>query len=292
MEKGSSIGGSRGSIGTSSISQNHLLLPTSPRSQSNVYDFSNLYASIFPLTDSHPNSSSISLTPSPSSCEEENPNSTENRLYLARVMLQYQQLADKYGLCLSHLRQAVQEAEALRQENAELRIANEDLTRRLSLLSLPREPNPLQSRVGSSSAFPLQSVMDSFQRLCVGEAGQNGRVTVEAPEASPTSVLGFEENQFQRVAPDRVALPKSISVRSSGFLKVNQTAVENGASTSRNGRPRERSPVTVPSVSSIAPLLSSWFFFPANAILAVYCCFSSNSLLWIFFFFVFFRLLL
>ncbi|RWR94014.1 zinc finger CCCH domain-containing protein 14-like protein [Cinnamomum micranthum f. kanehirae] len=242
MEKGSCNGGIR-----AAISQTHQLLPTSPRSQLNGYDLSGLYASIFPITDSHPNSNSISLTPSPSSCDEENPNSTENRLYLARVMLQYQQLAEKYGLCLTHLRQTIQESEVLRQENAELRIANDDLTRRLSLLSLPGKQNPLQSRVGSSSGFPLQSVMDSFQRLCVGETGQSGRVSVETPEASPTSVLGFEENRFQRVAPDRVSLPKSISVRSSGFLKVNQPAGENGASSSRTSRARERSPVAISS---------------------------------------------
>ena len=60
------------------------------------------------------------------------PPSTQNRLNQAWLILQYQELNDHYDLCWARLIDLLSEAESLRHENAELRLANAEL---LNLLS-------------------------------------------------------------------------------------------------------------------------------------------------------------
>lgn len=149
--------------------------------------------------------SPASLTPSSISFDDESEDHhdaaaiTDTQLYLARLTLQYRQLADRYDLCLSHLQDAADELEALRQENAELRIAKNDLAKRLSEIRNGR------------------AIVDEFRRLRLAEEG-----------TSPTSVLGGSFSHAEK----RVTLPKSISIRSSGFLKLNPTGRPSGPSSS------------------------------------------------------------
>ncbi|KAJ0985731.1 hypothetical protein J5N97_004087 [Dioscorea zingiberensis] len=164
--------------------------------------------------------SSASLTPSSVSLDDENDENhvvSDNHLYLARLTLQYRELAERYDLCLSHLQDAADEVEALRQENVELRVAKGELAKRLNLLAEMQN-----GRVAAAS------IMDEFRRLRLAEEG-----------ASPTSVLGgFGQTE------KRVTLPKSISIRSSGFLKLNPGGRGTGPSASgRNGRIRVSSPI-------------------------------------------------
>ncbi|XP_038981584.1 zinc finger CCCH domain-containing protein 39-like [Phoenix dactylifera] len=178
-----------------------------------------------------PASGSLSLAPSTVSFDEDVPTAPENRLYLARLTLQYREIAELYDLCLSHLQDAAQEAETLRQENVKLRIANSDLAKRLNLLS-----GNQSGRIASPAAagHPALSIVDEFRRLGLGEP---------PAETSPTSVLAFQENRFARRAAEKrvLRLPKSVSVRSNGSLKLNQGVLTaNG-----NGRLRVSSPVMV-----------------------------------------------
>lgn len=106
----------------------------------------------------------------------------ERRLRLARLALQYQEVVNRFELCLSYLADAINEAAALRQENDELRVANEYLARRINV-------------VGGRLA-------DEFSGL---------RLAEEHTTPPPPSPL-----------PATPVMPKSISVRSPGYLKMIQ----------------------------------------------------------------------
>ncbi|KAG8069277.1 hypothetical protein GUJ93_ZPchr0005g15449 [Zizania palustris] len=124
---------------------------------------------------------------------------TEHRLHLARLALQYQEVANRFELCLSHLADAADEAAALRRENAELRVANNNLACRISkyggrkscALALAGDLRPLLPEEQTVSALPPPPPLAAQIR----------------PGAIP-------EKQF--------ALPKSISIRSTGYEKLNQ----------------------------------------------------------------------
>lgn len=187
-----------------------------------------------------PASGSVSISPSSVYFDEVEAaaTATENRLYLARLALQYQEMTENYDLCLSHLRDAAEEVESLRRENASLRAANVELTRRLGLLA-----GKHGGRVTTSAAAALA---DEFRGLSVAEP--------PPAEESPTSVLAFQESvsgcQFTRtpVVEKRVSLPKSISIRSNGYLKLNPGGGATSAA-NRNGRFRLSNPVMIGSVS-------------------------------------------
>ncbi|KAG1346933.1 zinc finger CCCH domain-containing protein 9 [Cocos nucifera] len=195
------------------------------------------YTSVISTTEettthvTHPTGSgSLSLNPSTVSFDEEDSTRTENHLYLARLALQYREIAKNYDLCLSHLQEAAQEAEALRLENAKLRIANSELAKRLNLLS-GKQSEWIASSAGGG--HPVLSIVEEFGHLGVGEP---------PAETSPTSVLAFRENQFARLATEKRGLPlKSMSVRSNGYLKLNQGI----SAANRNDRLGVSSPVMV-----------------------------------------------
>ena len=114
-------------------------------------------------------------------------------------MLECEDLCDQYKLCRARLHQLAKEVEALRQENSDLRTANRELVEHLSLLSEAKMRENFLSH--------------DFQRLSVGE---------EVCDISPTSVI--QRKGFRRNIVDGVSLPKSISVRSSSYLKMNHPA--------------------------------------------------------------------
>ncbi|KAJ9173036.1 hypothetical protein P3X46_016212 [Hevea brasiliensis] len=161
--------------------------------------FTTLYHSIFPPKPSPlPSSLAFSLTPStasPSSAATTDDFDTEHRLHQARLILEYQELCDHYELSLSRLQAFTEEIELLRQENADLRLTNNELVRLLSL----------------SSQAAIQSRFSSCEMV--------------------------EPNRFERNT-ERVLLPKSISVRSSGYLKMNRDGASNGGQSSTSTRPR------------------------------------------------------
>lgn len=184
----------------------------------------------------------------PASSDEETPISVQQRLYSASLSLQWQQLAEKYGVCLAQLHETVEENECLRKENARLRLLNADLMKQLNAAS-PAMSFRSAGRSGTSLA-------EDMARLNLRRSAQ--RVSSELPDESPTSVLSFRDNLFDRRSSERVTLPKSISIRSSGFLKVNgHSGGGNSGGSGRGNRLRIASPVNVGSVS----LLSASFLF-------------------------------
>lgn len=154
------------------------------------------YASTF----SNINSSTNSITPSPPSTPS-GPATPEavraqSRLYRARLIVEnhlYDELLNRYQLATTRVKEVTREANALEEENEWLRLANDDLTRRLhSLLS-----------------FSDQSV-----GLTAGSSSTSGRNNngESVGSSSPMSVADEGE--------ERVSLPKSISVRSPGYFKL------------------------------------------------------------------------
>ncbi|KAI3794185.1 hypothetical protein L1987_36814 [Smallanthus sonchifolius] len=166
--------------------------------------------------------SQLSLS-SPSDCSFDddafsaNAIATENRLSQASFILEYQQLYNSYTMCLTSLQECVKEVDALRQENEALRLANTDLMQRLNLFSKAKRQNYLVSS-NRSSPSPSSTLIGDFSRLGIGASFCESSASVEkVPSVSPTSVI--EPNQFVRHTGERVAMPKSISVRSKGYLK-------------------------------------------------------------------------
>ncbi|RCV26408.1 hypothetical protein SEVIR_5G250700v4 [Setaria viridis] len=163
--------------------------------------------------------SSVSLSPSSSAslvddCDDAAATdaATGHRLQLARLALQYQEVADRYELCLARLADAADEAAALRRENAELRAANGDLTRRLALLS----------GIGKQAA--AAAIADEVRRLRFSEQ-----------KAVPAAK--------ERAQPEKLAvLPKSISVRSNDYLKMNQPNQAPATPAANNRKPRASNP--------------------------------------------------
>ncbi|XP_010248453.1 PREDICTED: zinc finger CCCH domain-containing protein 14-like [Nelumbo nucifera] len=214
-------------------SQDQQVLST-PQKQPNGSGLTSLYSIFSPETSP---SNSVPLSPSGCSCDGDNNNNaiaTENRLYLAGLTLEFQQLVNRYGICLNRLQEITNEVEALREENAKLRLTNKDLTMRLNLLTQASLQN-----LYVPSALPSLSIIDDFRRLYVGDNVRNSGISGEISDSSPTSVIG--SNQFE-MSTDRVSLPKSISIRSSGYLKMNHAAGSSGGST-RTNRLRVASPV-------------------------------------------------
>ncbi|MQL89790.1 hypothetical protein Taro_022371 [Colocasia esculenta] len=195
--------------------------------------FSSKKSSPFPFSNQLRYSTSVSLTPSSVSCEDESNEiaATEHRLYLARLTLQYEEMLDRYELCLSHLEEAVEKAEALRLDNAKLRIANAELARRLSFLSPYGKRGSGGGLMEASPGYP-SNLVSELHRLHLGS---------DSPPSNscPTRVPDYrQENRLTRKAPfpeQRSTLPKSISIRSSGYMKV--------PASSRNGRTRVFNPV-------------------------------------------------
>ncbi|CAN6359053.1 unnamed protein product [Urochloa humidicola] len=106
----------------------------------------------------------------------------DRRQRLARLAHQHQEVVSRFELCLSYLADASNEAAALRRENNELRVANEDLARRIKMARA--------------------TLVDEFSGLRLAECP-----TAPIRPLSPLLTTP--------------ALPRSISVRSPGYLKMN-----------------------------------------------------------------------
>ncbi|CAN4083168.1 unnamed protein product [Withania somnifera] len=137
---------------------------------------------------------------------------TDHRLHQASYILEYQQLYNRYTLCLTHLQESIKEVEALHEENESLRLVNTDLDRRLSLLTQATIQNCLLS---------------DFNRFGMGVNRDNQISDSTPPNIRQGNVL--EPNRPERRNVERVSLPKSISVRSSGYLKLKAQGGNNGA---------------------------------------------------------------
>lgn len=129
---------------------------------------------------------------------------------------------ERRNLCLSQLRETAKEAQALRQENLNLQLANIELNKQFKNLLMLQSSDRQNSRMSpaSSAAFSSPSLIDGFRRMRISE--------------KPAAWDDETENR-ENLDVNRVSLPKSISVRSNGYLKT----VQAGGSSSRGvGRVR------------------------------------------------------
>jgi butyrate response factor len=184
-----------------------------------LFHCSSPFSPSFGFSSPSPHATSVSLSPSSSSASLVDDSDaaaaaddvTGHRLQLARLALQYQEVADRYELCLARLAEAVDEAAALRRKNAELRVANGDLARRLALFG------------GKQDA--AVAVDEEIRRLRRCE--QQSAVPFPA-ECAP---------------PEKLAvLPKSISVRSKDYLKMNLPAMTPATPVFNNRKPGASNP--------------------------------------------------
>ncbi|XP_019182591.1 PREDICTED: zinc finger CCCH domain-containing protein 14-like isoform X2 [Ipomoea nil] len=228
----SAVGPNNFSGGSSSphYNCNPFLSPSSPR-QLDLTDYStNYYSSLFVHN---------CKSPSDTSFDDAEAMATERRLFHASFVLEYQQLYNRYTLCLAHLQESLKEVNALRQENESIRLANADLVQRLSLLSQATIQNCLLS---------------DFSHLGIGVRASPIRDTLTT-ESKPPNVRpppgAIEQHRLERRNQEQVPIPKSISVRSSGYLKMKaQDGSAGGQSSHRlNTQPLGRSQrVYVPGV--------------------------------------------
>ncbi|KAJ3695334.1 hypothetical protein LUZ60_000711 [Juncus effusus] len=89
---------------------------------------------------------------------------SDKQIYLRRLALKYQDISERYEICLSRLQDIKEEAEYLRHENLQLRRENCELTNRLSMISkgslLANRLNRM--RIGASdSELPLQPISEN-----------------------------------------------------------------------------------------------------------------------------------
>ncbi|CAF2190563.1 zinc finger CCCH domain-containing protein 15-like [Brassica napus] len=132
------------------------------------------------------------------------------------VMQQRQDMVNREALCYTRLHEASLEAEVLRLENTELRSMNLHLKKELDQLIR----SSIQNRFGYDRV-PFRMLSN----LSIGGGNNRGAEDAEnqnravnrddVSDESPTSVIASEDL-------NRSSLPKSISVRSSGYSKSSQ----------------------------------------------------------------------
>ncbi|PIN09976.1 hypothetical protein CDL12_17434 [Handroanthus impetiginosus] len=166
---------------------NPFLSPSSPTYLNSNASF---YTSLFP------NYSPNSISDSASFDGGDN----DRRLHDSGCVLEYQQLYNRYTLCLAQLKDSIEEVDALRRENESLCLSNADLSRRVALL------------------FSRDRLLSEFNRLNIASPSAAAPLPVHVVNPQPLT----EHNRVEPWNTDRVKLPKSISVRSRGYLKMNR----------------------------------------------------------------------
>ncbi|KAK3137927.1 hypothetical protein QOZ80_5AG0362250 [Eleusine coracana subsp. coracana] len=143
---------------------------------------------------------------------DDSPAAAEHRARLARLALQYQEVASRYQLCFSHLADTSDEAVALRRENDQLRFSNGDLVRRIAI-------------VGGKHSSAL-ALADEFRRLTLAE--EQAKAMPPPPPPPPAALM----------RPVPAAMPKSISVRSTGYVKTNPSSKHRASKAKNAGSQR------------------------------------------------------
>lgn len=177
----------------------------------------------------------------------------------------HQDMVNRQSMCLNRLVETSKEVEALREENGLLRAANKELQKQLHLVIQASLENHYGGGGSSGQMQPtLFDVLHGFRGLHIGEGNKenyadwnnnnlnimnnnnsNNKELQEISEESPTSVI--ENNNVVEV--ERFSLPKSISVRSNGYLKTAQSAAlapNNSNATRNKGATRPRASATPP----------------------------------------------
>ncbi|CAO2830135.1 unnamed protein product [Amaranthus hypochondriacus] len=237
---------------TSSKTMNRI---SSPAQYSDIFN-PPPYSSIF----FHSTSSPTSIVTSSKTSSYDNSTPTKESVAnaaaknLSILMSEHKDLMKRHALCLKQLQKTFKEAENLRQENTNLRMANLELGNQVNLLIQTTLKNRYQTvsisdyteQSGSSS---LSSSSEKFGGGYAKERENEGlKEGFVSQSQSPTKLtMENSESEIEKDEEARVTLPKSISVRSNGFLKMNQTSgAGNNSSLSPATRIRAPSPVSGP----------------------------------------------
>ncbi|XP_010552164.1 PREDICTED: zinc finger CCCH domain-containing protein 14-like [Tarenaya hassleriana] len=234
MEKDASLG----SDPTSVTTLNSPPPPLSPQSDKSSHkhqeefaaNFASLYQSIFSSESQFPSSLSLSPSPPSSSSPAAPPDiTTENRLHQARVILEYDcnELNENYELCLLRLNSLTTELESLRQENAALRLANAEILRLIHQC-------PTTNISSNAAQLPVPNLP---KRQQISDFGRHGGSLEPSRPVRRNNV-------------ERTVLPKSISVRSSGYLRMNKRSHGYGGASRQASQHRFTSQLVSDSVTS------------------------------------------
>ncbi|CAK8573984.1 unnamed protein product [Lathyrus sativus] len=228
--------------------------------QLNASAFSSLYSA---LTNNNENLSLLSGNCNNGGGVSLYPYSDSETEYDSFVVQKHQDMVNRHSMCLSSLMEASNEVEALQQENEELRAVNKELQKNLNLLVQAS----LEKRFGlGGSSVQTQSipfdVLHSVYGLSLGDGKENcaggwnnnniknnSNSSKELQEDSDESSTSVIDNNDVDDEAERFSLPKSISVRSNGYVKVAQppaAATNNNACRSTKGATRSRASSTQP----------------------------------------------
>ncbi|KAK1698602.1 hypothetical protein QYE76_015299 [Lolium multiflorum] len=173
---------------------------------------------------------------------------TEHRLRMARFALQYQDAVNRYHLCVSQLADAAREADALRLHNAGLRGANNDLAGRVVMLGGNRGPaialagqlrrlhlGPMQPMPGAPPMLPMacpaspgppmllpmaRPAFPGPPMLPIPRPASQGPPMLPIPRPASQGPPMLPMARPASPAEKHAVLPKSISIRSTGYLKM------------------------------------------------------------------------
>lgn len=172
----------------------------------------------------------------------------QNSLYESCLVQKHQDTVNRYSMCFARLVEISKDIEALRQENSQLRAANIELQRQLNLI-LASHHSQFDGSSGHMTPFDMVN-LNVFSGFHTGHNYGDGKENFpnnqeqEVLDESPTSVI--ENNSA--IPVERFSLPKSISVRSNGYLKMAQAATSGSNGSRTKGPARPRSSPTPPDV--------------------------------------------
>ncbi|XP_004497021.1 zinc finger CCCH domain-containing protein 15 isoform X2 [Cicer arietinum] len=226
---------------------------TAGHMQSNAGALASLYSAL--TNENHPSLSGNCSNGGGVSLYQYSDSGTE---YDSCVIQKHQDMVNRHSMCLSRLVETSKEVEALQQENGQLRALNKELQKQLNLLIQASLENRYGSGGGSSGQTQTTpfDVLHGFHSLNLGDGKENcadwnnnninnnNKDLQEVSDESPTSVI---ENNGVEV--ERFSLPKSISVRSNGYLKMAQpptVATNNSNACRTKGATRSRASSTQP----------------------------------------------
>ncbi|XP_004300951.1 PREDICTED: zinc finger CCCH domain-containing protein 15-like [Fragaria vesca subsp. vesca] len=169
-----------------------------------------------------------------------------NKLYQSLLVQNRQEMVNRHSLCLKRLHEAAEEADALRRENSHLRNVNVELNKQLNLLihaSIQKEIEASSSSAASQPRSPF-GIVNGIRGLSI-DGKSSTHEEEDLSDYSPTSDV-MDNEEAENVNVERIALPKSISVRSSGYVKLPplSAATKAAARTRIAARSRTAKPVS------------------------------------------------